>query len=189
VKKSRDFYPDCPEAMIITLSMEGDRDAFTELVKRKQSLIRNLMRRLCSNPALADDLSQQVFLQTYLKISRLKDHRAFGAWLKQVAISVWLQHCRKRDLLKDSDEAVDLAQQPGSDSVDHDLNSALAQLAPSPRLCVVLSYQEGMTHQEISETTDIPLGTVKSHINRATAILKQQLGAYQAKPTGALNDE
>jgi RNA polymerase sigma-70 factor (ECF subfamily) len=59
---------------------------------------------------------------------------------------------------------------------------ALATLPEAARLCIVLSYHEGMTHAEIAQSTDIPLGTVKSHIARGTEKLRQVLSAY--KETG-----
>jgi RNA polymerase sigma-70 factor (ECF subfamily) len=59
-----------------------------------------------------------------------------------------------------------------------DLDGALARLPPDARLCVVLAYSEGMSHAEISETTAMPLGTVKSHIARGAARLRELLQAY-----------
>lgn len=175
--------------MIITLAIEGDRHAFTELVKRQQSMVRHLMRRLCADDALADDLSQQVFLQVFLKISKLKDHRAFGGWQKRIAINIWLQHCRKRDLLKDTKEPDDLFKPERDVTIALDLNAALNEFSHPARLCLVLSYQEGMSHQEIANTTGMPLGTVKSHITRGTQKLKQYLGAYQAQSMGSSLNE
>jgi len=170
--------------MIITLAREGDKDAFAELVKRRQSLVRHLMRRLCSDVVLADDLCQQAFLQAYLKISSLRDSNAFGGWLKQLTINTWLQHCRKRDLLQKTDEPEDLLatrEQPG---MAMDLDAALLTLKTSERLCIVLSYQEGMSHEEIANTTELPLGTVKSHITRGTARLQTSLSAYRDSRLG-----
>ena len=63
-----------------------------------------------------------------------------------------------------------------------DLDRALATLPEAVRLCVVLSYHEGMTHGEIAAFTELPLGTVKSHITRGTEKLRQILSAY--KTTG-----
>ena len=63
-----------------------------------------------------------------------------------------------------------------------DLGGALATLANAVRLCIVLSYHEGMTHPEIAEATKLPLGTVKSHINRGTQRLRQLLSAYRDEP-------
>lgn len=177
---AQDHYPDCPEALIVSLARGGDRDAFADLVRRRQSSIRNLMRRCCNDTALADDLAQQVFLQVWLKIRTLKHANAFSTWLKRLAISIWLQHARKKDPLRSADELDDL------DSAKHDstgegmdLDSALATLPSPVRLCIVLSYHEGMSHAETAEAMELPLGTVKSHINRGTQRLKQILSAYR----------
>jgi RNA polymerase sigma-70 factor (ECF subfamily) len=59
-----------------------------------------------------------------------------------------------------------------------DLDSALATLPPDVRLCIVLAYAERMSHSEIREATQLPLGTVKSHIARGAARLRHLLGAY-----------
>jgi DNA-directed RNA polymerase specialized sigma24 family protein len=59
-----------------------------------------------------------------------------------------------------------------------DLDAALATLPPEPRLCVVLAYSEGMSHAEISAATSMPLGTVKSHIARSSARLRETLEGY-----------
>jgi RNA polymerase sigma-70 factor (ECF subfamily) len=59
-----------------------------------------------------------------------------------------------------------------------DLDAALGELPPAVRVCVVLAYGEGMSHSEIVEATALPLGTVKSHINRGAARLRQLLNAY-----------
>ena len=169
--------------MIVSLARSGDRSAFAELVRRRQSSIRNLMRRCCSDTNLADDLAQQVFLQVWLKIHTLKQANAFGAWLRQLAISVWLKHQRKKDALRGADELtkVELAQHD-STSVGMDLDRALATLSNTVRLCVVLSYEEGMSHREITDLIDLPLGTVKSHILRGTKRLQQILSAYGDQP-------
>ena len=60
-----------------------------------------------------------------------------------------------------------------------DLDAALARLAPQPRLCVVLAYEEGLSHPEIAALTGMPIGTVKSHISRGAARLRDLLTAYE----------
>ena len=168
---------------MVGLARTGDRSAFAELVRRRQFSIRNLMRRCCSDATLADDLAQQVFLQVWLKIHTLKEANAFGAWLKRLAISVWLLHQRKKDALHGADELAEVQlTQHDSTSMGMDLDRALATLSDTVRFCVVLSYQQGMTHTEIAELMDLPLGTVKSHILRGTKRLQQMLSAYRDKP-------
>ena len=167
MQAAQNYYPECPEPLLVSLARSGDRFAFEELVQRRQSSIRNLMRRCCNDYTLADDLAQQVFLKVWLNIRKLRKASAFGSWIKRLAVVVWLQHLRKKDALRGAKELSGAEIGPrDSNSVGMDLDRALATLADHVRLCVVLSYNEGMSHREIAELTDLPLGTVKSHINR-----------------------
>ncbi|MDJ0653855.1 MAG: sigma-70 family RNA polymerase sigma factor [Xanthomonadales bacterium] len=169
------------EALIVGLARTGDRDAFAELVRRRQGWVRNLMRRLSNDPDLADDLSQQAFLQAWRRIALLRDSSRFGPWLKRIAVNTWLQHIRKSDALRDAKEHDDnIGGQTESPDKSLDLDRALATLSPQERMCLVLSYQEGMSHSEISDWLKMPLGTVKSHIRRGTGRLKTLLSGEDA---------
>jgi RNA polymerase sigma factor (sigma-70 family) len=166
---------DAPEASVVTLAALGDDRAFAELVRRRQGSVRGMMRRLSGDPSLADDLAQEAFVQAWRTISQLRQAGAFGGWLKQIAVRVWLQHARRSRLpLGEFDDAEDSASPEPGDRID--LERALARLKPAERLCVVLSYGEGMSHGEIADTTGWPLGTVKSHIGRGGERLRTWLG-------------
>jgi RNA polymerase sigma-70 factor, ECF subfamily len=170
------------EATLAGLAIAGDDSAYGELVRRRHSQIRNLLRRLCRNPALADDMAQQAFLQAWRQIGTLRAPGALGGWLRQIAVTTWLQHLR-------SNPSGD-SQSPTADEPAHeprvaerlDLDHALSQLAPDVRLCIVLAYAERMSHREIAGATDLPLGTVKSHITRGAARLRELLHAYETTP-------
>ena len=185
VPQAHDHYPNCPEPLIVGLARGGDKNAFAELVQRRQSYIRNLMRRCCNDATLADDLAQQVFLKVWLSIRTLRKPSAFNSWLKRLAINTWLQHVRKQDALGKAGELQE-GHHPGRETgaVQMDLDNALATLNTAERLCVILSYQDGMSHPEIAELTQLPLGTVKSHIRRGAQRLQQQLSAYVEQPNG-----
>ena len=165
--------------MLVGLARTGNRDAFAELVARRQTWIRNLMWRCCHDGVLADDLSQQVFMQAWHTVHQLQDPKRFAAWLKRLAINTWLQHKRRNDPLSDADEhgEADTTREQ-TPAIGMDLDKALATLAEDVRLCIVLGYHERMTHPEIAEFTGLPLGTVKSHIRRGTKKLQQELAAY-----------
>jgi RNA polymerase sigma-70 factor (ECF subfamily) len=180
IQKAQDYYPQCPEALLITLARDGDQKAFQELVRRHQSRVRNLMHRLSSQEHLAEDLAQQVFVKLWQKLATIREIKAFNGWLRKIAVTTWLQHVRKHDPLADSDE-ISGNELPETDTpgLGLDLQAALEQLPARQRLCVVLSYQEGMSHGEIAETTKMPLGSVKSNIKRGGDQLKQLLAAYQ----------
>ncbi len=171
------------------LAKKGDRDAFEQLVLRRQNWIRNLLRRCCGDAALADDLAQQAFMQAWQTVHNLQKPNRFAAWLKRVAINTWLQRARKGDPLKAGDGVNGtLAAPPETPDVAMDLDHALGMLGEDVRLCIVLAYHERMTHDEISTLTALPLGTVKSHIRRGTHRMRTLLSEYR-EPSGAANEE
>lgn len=179
MRAAPDHYAEGPEALVVSLASKGDRDAFAELLRRRQSWIRNLMRRCSGDASLADDLSQQVFLQAWRKIRGLKDVDKFGSWLKRLAINEWLQYLRKNDPLRVADSNDDLPSSAlDKTSIGMDLERALAMLPGAVSLCVVLSYHERMAHTEISEMSGLPLGTVKAHVRRGSKRLRELLSAY-----------
>jgi RNA polymerase sigma-70 factor (ECF subfamily) len=180
----RTAYANAPEPLVVRLAGRGDERAFEELVRRRQSWVRNLMRRLSRDAALADDLAQQVFIRVWRTLAQLQHPERFPGWLKRVAVNVWLQHQRKSNPLMSSDALDDFTVSvDDATAATVDIDQALA-LLPSPvRLCVVLAYHAEMSHGEIAEATALPLGTVKSHIRRGTTKLESLLAAYAAPAT------
>ncbi len=179
MRYTSDLLAKSPEAVLVGLSRTGNRDAFAEIVNRRQGWIRNLMRRCSGNATLADDLAQQVFLQAWRTVHQLQDVERFAVWLKRLAINTWLQQQRKGDPLAGAEEHRDPdSVQRETPGIAMDLDDALAALAEDARLCIVLGYHERMTHEEIAEFTGLPPGTVKSHIRRGTKKLQTLLAAY-----------
>jgi len=169
---------DAPEEYVVALAMSGDDGAYGELVRRRQKRVRDMLRRLCGNHALADDLAQTTFVQAWRGIRALRDPGAFGGWLKRVAVNAWLAEARRVPAPIDDDEdaflaAADPTPSPERSAGGIDLERALARLGPAERLCVVLAHGEGMTHAEIAEATGLPLGTVKSHVLRGRDRLRR----------------
>jgi len=188
VPRSQASYAKIPEALVVGLARKGNRDAFAELVTRRQSWVRNLMRRSCGDATLADDLAQQVFLQAWRNIHSLREPGAFGGWLRRLAVTCWLQHMRAQDALHGANELSGIMpESTGASGVatdmGMDLDAALATLPGPVRLCIVLAYHERMTHGEIADLAGLPPGTVKSHIRRGTDRLRSLLSAYRDAPS------
>ncbi|HTT03782.1 MAG TPA: RNA polymerase sigma factor [Steroidobacteraceae bacterium] len=174
------------EAALVALARAGDDAAFEELVLRRQGWLRQLLRRLCRDHALADDLAQQTLLQAWQHLADLREPGAFAPWLRRLAVNHWLQHARRTSVLTQlGTQTLQAAQAGATPAFDAavaerlDLDAALAELAPQCRLCIVLTYGEGMSHSDVSRLTGLPLGTVKSHIRRGSEQLRRLLRAYQ----------
>jgi RNA polymerase sigma-70 factor (ECF subfamily) len=168
------------EASVVALAVSGDDRAFAELVRRRQGMVRELMRRLCGDAAFAEDLAQQAFVQAWRQLKRLRAPGAFGSWLRAIAVNVWLQEARRSMRLEVPEEDLPEPEPEGPGPAELaasrlDLSRALLRLKPAERVCVVLAYAEGLSHQDIAEATGWPLGTVKSHVTRGTARLRSWL--------------
>ena len=168
------------ESVVVALSCGGDDQAFAELVRRCQRRVRSFMHRLCNHPDHAEDLAQQVFLKVWKSIRQLRAPGAFHGWLNKIMISIWMEEVRRRKLkTAELDETVELEAPKTSPGERIDLDAALAQLSPPMRLCVVLAYNDSLSHQEISDATGIPLGTVKANISRGAAKMRTMLSDYE----------
>jgi RNA polymerase sigma-70 factor (ECF subfamily) len=164
------------ESRLVLFAQAGDDAAFEELVQRLQASVRGLLRKLSSDPALADELAQIAFIKAWRSLSRLRNAGSVRAWMRRIVIRVWLDHVRARkfDLSADTEVVSDVG---AADNADRrlDVDAALARLSPGARACTILFYVEGMTQTEIAAATGISSGTVKSHIARSTARLRTWL--------------
>lgn len=174
-------YAAASDASLVLLARDKDQKAFAVLVARHQQWLRNFLRRLSHDRALADDLAQQALFQAWEALPALHAGLALPAWLKTIAVRVWLRHLRRKDPLFRLDRDAPLPEPvlEQTPALAMDLDRALGQLGEAVRLCVVLAYDEGMSHGAIADITGLPLGTVKSHINRGSAQLRAHLAAYR----------
>ena len=167
------------DPVVIALACAGDELAFAELVRRRQQRVRKFMYHLCRQPSLGDDRAQQVFVRMWRSLNQLRTAAAFDGWLKRIMVTIWLEEARRHKLQYLSELGPDLEGAQREDIGEQlDLDAALAKLPSAMRLCVVLAYNEGMSHPEIAELTNMPVGTVKCYISRGAARLREMLATY-----------
>jgi RNA polymerase sigma-70 factor (ECF subfamily) len=160
----------------------GDAVAFGVLVRQHQSKLRGFLLRMTrGNHALADDLAQETFLEAFRKIAQYGTGSFFG-WLCAIAYSRYLMEIRKRKLesLDETEDMPDDAPEPESASaVRLDLENAMARLVPAQRAALTLCFALGLSHEEAAASLNLPLGTLKSHVNRGRERLAAMLGAWR----------
>lgn len=157
----------------------GDHLAFERLYRQHAARIHTLARRMAS-PDAADDLTQDIFVRAWDKITTFRGESAFGTWLYRLGVNVVLSR-RRRDkndriwLVED-----DAAMATASHAAPHhaarmDLEAAIARLPDGARKVFVLHDVEGWTHEEIAEQMGLVPGTSKSQLSRARAALRSML--------------
>ena len=155
------------DPLVIARACTGDARAFAEIVVRRQARVRKFMYHLCRRPSLGDDLAQQVFLTAWRSVKQLRSAGAFDGWLKRIMVTTWLEEIRRSKIAYAAElDADSMGSYRDTTAERLDLDGALALLPPEARLCVVLAYNDGLSHPEIAALTGLPLGTVKSHIAR-----------------------
>ncbi len=149
-----------------------DTAAFGELVRRHQSQVRNFLRKLAGDVTLADDLAQDCFMHAWDKLQTFSGRGTFIGWLLKVAYTTFLQSKRKSkryaEILQEAGHAADMESRSHTMQSDEvtDLDKFLAVLSEEERAIMVMSYACGLSHREISDATEMPVGTVKSVIFR-----------------------
>ena len=159
--------------LVARVISSGDTNAFGELIRRHQSQVRNFLRKLAGgDTSFADDLAQDCFLHAWDKLRTYTGRGTFIGWLLKVAYTTFLQSKRKSkryaEVLNEAGQVADAegkAYTVHSDEVT-DLDRLLGVLTDEEKAIFVMSYACGLSHREISDATDQPVGTIKSIIFR-----------------------
>jgi len=154
----------------------GEAQAFEQLLRRHQGLVRAQLRRLLrGDAAQADELAQEVFLRLWRKLDQYRGEARFATWLFRLAYTVFLESRRRHQLALD-DEA-DLEGAAGSDpgpspALRMDLQQALDRLPRPERQALMHCAELGLSHEEAALVMGLPLGTLKSHVQRGKQRLR-----------------
>src|SRR5579863_7013724 len=164
---------------LAALAASGGRSAFGELIRRHNSAVRALLRRMGADGATADDVAQDAFLAAFEQITDFRGEGTFQAWVKRIAARLYVKRWRRQariDLLAETRDAEPLAELGPADLAARiDLDAALRALPEAERLCISLTYGGGLSHAEAAAALNTPLGTVKSHVKRGLDRLRSRL--------------
>ena len=173
--------------VIIRHVLQGDRDRFRHLVLRHQSTVLALMMRQVGEKATAEELAQEAFLKAYRNLHLFRFEAKFSTWLTRIALntmnSYFSSRAYKEKRLTESFRC-ERHDQPGGVTADSaadvdEFRRLLAKIPPKLREVLVLCGLEGKSYEEAATFLEIPIGTVRSRLNKARLVLKE---AYLAAP-------
>ncbi len=184
---------DVEDQILVERSLQGEQQAFGQLVGRYQKSVYNLAYRMTGRREDAENLTQETFLRAYAKLETFQIGRRFSPWLFRIASNLcinWKSRRERRELSLDSldesqkeqllfsDASADPLFQIEQDQLQTLLQQEILALPIRYRLVFTLRYVEDHSCREIAEILDMPEGTVKTHLFRARRILKEKLKSF-----------
>jgi len=176
---------DAWERAQLARAQKGDAQAFGDVLKRYQTRIYSLVRRLVARPAEAQELTQEVFLQAFKSQARFDPNRPFRPWLYRIAVNVCQNHRRHASRRELAQPPLDhltplwgaLPATPEQAAVHQDdaqrLETYLLRLKPSDRELLLLRFWEELDYAELVRIYHLPQTVLKMRVHRALNTLRQ----------------
>ncbi|MGQ9526064.1 MAG: sigma-70 family RNA polymerase sigma factor [Armatimonadota bacterium] len=185
------------EKRLVERCVRGDNEAFNELVKRFERQVYNLAYRLTGNHDDAEDVASEAFVRAYNAIRRFRGDCALSTWLYRIVTNVYLDERKRRtahpyssleeylevqdgqikrqieDTSPSPDEAAERSERASA------LQAAISSLPEFQRIMIVLYHVQELPYEEIAQILNMPVGTVKSRLNRARRALRDRLIAQR----------
>lgn len=168
------------DVTLIKACQLGETDAFRELYRRHQKSVRAMLQHLC-DPAMLEDLVQEVFIKAWKGLPKMRGSAQFSTWLYRIAWNVGADYRRSMAQQKQriqQQEMMCAAMDSASNSLQQihhqDLvNRGLQEISSDHAIVIILHDLQDMPQAEIAEILKIPIGTVKSRLFNARQTLRQ----------------
>jgi len=171
---------------VLARSAGGDPSAFESIVREHQGMVFSMAYHFLRNRALAEELAQDVFLSLYQNLSSIKSPAHLVYWLRKVTSHRCLDQARRQKLrshLSLEEVREPAVMKPPRDMIlSRTLGRLVSSLPEKPRMVVILRYQEDLHPFEIAEVMNMPINTVKSHLRRSLAMLREKLSSSFGEP-------
>ena len=172
---------------LIKRFIDGDDSTFRLLVQRHQEKVRNIIYLTLSYSDVVDDLAQEVFITVHKNLKNFRFESQFTTWLYRITFNKCKDYLRKKNVrrifvpIKEADEKLDYTSSTETDDISKIVMEAISKLPNKLKIPLLLKDIEGFSYQEIAETINCEMGTVKSRIFRAREGLKKILKPIESE--------
>ena len=189
-------YTQIEDKDLAALAAQGREGAYRELLSRYERPVFSLVYRMVRDRNVAEDLAQEAFIRAFNAIDSYNPSYKFSNWILKIANNHTIDFLRKRRLdtvsihgsphatSSEEEQRTSLVLESTAESPDAfvenkelggQIEQAIGELRPEYRTVVLLRHIEGYSYDEIAETMELPLGTVKTYLHRARNELKEHL--------------
>ena len=180
---------------LIKRFQDGDVDAYSELVMRYKDPLFNYVARMMKDRVFAEDIVQETFVRVYHNRDRYQQIAKFSTWIYTIAINLTKTELRRQSLRRFfslsgmtedgksfelPDHKVNLEKTAEDSIIRLQIREAIDKLSKTFREVIILRDIQELSYDEISKIVGVPLGTVKSRVNRGRTRLKKLLQGIQA---------
>jgi len=162
---------------LVELALEGDEEAFGQLVRIYQNAVYATTFQIVGNFADAQDITQEVFVEAYTKLHQLRSPDRFANWLRAVTMNtcrMWIRNRKSQPELEESDISSGDGSASDESELYEQLMSALTLLPEEQRAIIILHYIDDLSYEQIGKFLGVPVGTVRSRLHRAREKLKRR---------------
>lgn len=174
------------EKNLLVAAKSGDLDAFEKILFKYERGIFGYIYRMVSQKQDAEDLTQDTFVKLYKNRANIDTERNFKSWLYKIATNTvydWLRQKKRTPKIEPLDESelrFETIEAGGTyyytgSTNDNDIEASLQKIKPIYKTVLLLLYREGLTYQEIADSLNLPINTVKTYLRRAKQDLKKAL--------------
>jgi len=168
------------EAALVQRARSGDTRAFERLYRDHAGRVYGLCLRMTRDPAIAEDCTQETFINAWRALDRFETRSSLSTWLHRIAVNVALAKRRKAtpvmESAPDDDEAIESEWTLETPLEVDEIEAAIANLPEGARDVLVLYAIYGYSHAEAAEMLGVAEGTCKAQLHRARGLLRERLG-------------
>jgi len=173
------------EKELIEASLNGDKNAFGEIVTRYQKMVARTVKGMLGDSVFAEDIGQEVFIKLYYSLSEFRGEAKLSTYIQKIAVNLTLNEIKRRKRFftlfsqKANDEmyAFEIADKDTEErrEASEIVNKALMAMDPKFRIIVTMRMLQGYSTKETAEILNLPIGTVLSRLSRAQEQLRNIL--------------
>jgi RNA polymerase sigma-70 factor, ECF subfamily len=182
----KESYRQKNENELVKASLDGDKQAFSEIVNRYQNMVARTVKSMLGDSVFSEDIGQEVFIKLFYSLADFRGEAKLSTYIQKIAVNLTLNEIKRRKRFFSTFSQKGNNEMYEFEVADHEteekkeakelVNKALLSMDPKFRIIVAMRMLQGYSTKETAEILDLPLGTVLSRLSRAQEQMKNIIG-------------